>query len=213
MVSHHVLEKTIYDLFCDRPCTRIHGRPTYQHFCTLSRECQEVAFEINVGYAWCADLGLSPLIVGAAAHHRDTGKIFTEPVQPPNVNARIVTGTTVAERAQYAAEHDELKEWFAMVKGFRGGSTENIRDALDEAYYRQLKHVCLGYRRVNPRSYFANLEFHWCKLDTATIKKIKAAFRTPWGEDEHVTEFKARLERDQAELDDIGITTSNVDKF
>ena len=42
---------------------------------------------------------------------------------------------------------------------------------------------------------------------------MKAAFRTPWAEDEHVTEFKARLERDQAKLDDIGITIGDVDKF
>ena len=80
MVSHHVLEKTIYDLVRDRPCTCIHGRPTYQLFRTLSRECQEAAFEINVGYTLCVDLELSPLIVGAAAHLRDTGKTFTEPV-------------------------------------------------------------------------------------------------------------------------------------
>ena len=42
---------------------------------------------------------------------------------------------------------------------------------------------------------------------------MKAAFRTLWAEDEHVTEFKARLERDQAELDDIGITIGDVDTF
>ena len=111
MVSQHALEKTIYDLVRDRPCTRIHGRPTYQHFCTLLRECQEAAFEINVGYAWCADLGLSPLIVGAASHLRDTGKTFTEPIQPPNVDARIIAGVTVTERAQYTAKNEELKEW------------------------------------------------------------------------------------------------------
>ena len=129
MVSQHVLEKTIYELVRDRPCTRVHGRPTYQHFRTLLRECQEVAFEINVGYGWCADLGLSPLIVGAAAHFRDTGETFSEPIQPDNVDARILAGVTVAERAQYTAENEELKEWYAMVKGFRRGSTENIRDA------------------------------------------------------------------------------------
>ena len=47
-----------------------------------------------------------------------------------------------------------------MVKGFCRGSTKNVRDALDEAYYRQLKNVRFGYRRVNPRSYFAHLESH-----------------------------------------------------
>ena len=110
MVSQHVLEKTIYELVRDRPCTRVHGRPTYQHFRTLLRECQEVAFEINVGYGWCDDLGLSPLIVGAAAHFRDTGETFSESIQPDNVDARILAGVTVAERAQYTAENEELKE-------------------------------------------------------------------------------------------------------
>ena len=150
MVSHHALEKTIYKLVRDRPCTRIHGRPTYQHFCTLSRKCQEAAFEFDTGYLWFADLGLSPLIVGAAAHLRDTSKTFTEPIQPPNVDTRIVAGITVAEWAKYTAGNDKLREWFAMVKGFRSGSTKNIRDALDEAYYRQLKHVRFGSRRVTP---------------------------------------------------------------
>ena len=42
---------------------------------------------------------------------------------------------------------------------------------------------------------------------------MKAVFRTPWGEDEHVKEFKARLEHDQAEHDDIGITIGDVNKF
>ena len=110
MASHHALENTVFDQVRNRPCTRIHGRPTYEHFRTLGRKCHESAFEIDVGYPWCDDLGLNPLIEGAAAHLRDTNKIFAEPTQLPNVDLRILPGITAALREQYTAENDKLKE-------------------------------------------------------------------------------------------------------
>ena len=48
-------------------------------------------------------------------------------------------------------------------------------------------------------------------METATIKKMKSNFRTPWGEDKHITEFRTRLERNQAELNDIGIVIGEVE--
>ena len=85
-------------------------------------------------------------------------------------------------RGQYNPENTELKERWARKKGFERGITDNILDALDERYYCALKHQCFGYRRVLPRAYFVHLETHWCKLDTATRKRMKADYLTPWGE-------------------------------
>ena len=45
-------------------------------------------------------------------------------------------------------------------------------------------------------------------------KRTKASFLTPWGEDEHVSDFFIRLDQDQAELRKIGIAINDVnDKF
>ena len=78
MVSQHALETAVYDQVRTKPCTRVHGRPTFENYLTLKRECQEPSYGINVGYHWCGDLGLSPVIVGAAAHQIDTGLAYVE---------------------------------------------------------------------------------------------------------------------------------------
>ena len=63
---------------------------------------------------------------------------------------------------------------------------KNIRDALGEPYHTQLKKKTIGYKRVKVRDYFSHLNKKWCKLDTRTIKKMKAAFYEHWDSVDHI---------------------------
>ena len=91
MVSHHELEGAV------------------ENHLTLKRKCQEPAYDVDVGYAWCADLGLSLLIVGASAHLLDTQLVYVEEFQPVNVDVRIIPGLTAALREQSNAKNNEKK--------------------------------------------------------------------------------------------------------
>ena len=50
---------------------------------------------------------------------------------------------------------------------------DNIRDTLDEAYYKQPRKKTIGYNEVTIRDYFKHIDEKWCKMDTATIKRMK----------------------------------------
>ena len=62
-----------------------------------------------------------------------------------------------------------------MRQGTLEGIYDNIRKAIDKPYHKQLKKRTIGYRKIKIRDYFSHLDRKWCKLDTGTIKKMKAA--------------------------------------
>ena len=80
-----------------------------------------------------------------------------------------------------------------LGSGAPTASTERSQ-ALPTAYYEQLKDTLFGYKEVSPRDYFDHLDYHWCKMDTKTIKSMTKFFYEPWNQVDHVTKFAQRLD-------------------
>jgi hypothetical protein len=57
-------------------------------------------------------------------------------------------------------------------KGFLRGVMMNMRDALDEAYYSQLKHIMTAYCNMTPIQILEHLDTQWCPLEVRTKKQI-----------------------------------------
>ena len=78
--------------------------------------------------------------------------IDTYAVQPePATYYPAITSTTPTHTRKPIEEEWELVQflWF-IRKGFLRGVIENLRDALDEQYYAQLKHRLMAYRNIIP---------------------------------------------------------------
>jgi hypothetical protein len=61
-------------------------------------------------------------------------------------------------------------------KGFLCGVMMNMCDALNEAYYSQLKHITTAYRNMTPIQILEHLNTRWCPLDVRAKKQLKAEF-------------------------------------
>jgi hypothetical protein len=89
----------------------------------------------------------------------------------------------------------------------------NMRDALDEQYYSQLKQVNTAYRNITPIQILTHLDTRWCPLDVHGKKVLKKEFYTNWDPYTHLTAFGMKLDKEQHRLDRLGIVISNEDKL
>ena len=99
-------------------------------------------------------------------------------------------------------------------KGFLCGVTMNMRDALDEQYYSQLKNVNTAYRNTSPIQIVEHLDTGWCPLDIQARKMLKKEFYTDWDtSNTHLMAFSMKLDKEQNQLDRLGIVVSDEDKL
>ena len=87
-------EAAVTDLFLNKTCTPVTGKPTYDDLNTLLEKCTEnlAAIPSMLGGG---QHGLPGLILSDAKYHRDTGHHFVDPPYPGNV-ADTSTCSTVA---------------------------------------------------------------------------------------------------------------------
>jgi hypothetical protein len=105
-----------------------------------------------------------------------------------------------------------LTSWY-IRKGFLKGTAANLRDALDEQNYAQLRNVRTAYRNVLPLTILEHLNDRWCPLDVQARKQLRQNYYTPWNPEEHLTAFGMRLTNDQVSLIRSEVTISDDDKL
>jgi hypothetical protein len=102
--------------------------------------------------------------------------------------------------------------WF-ICKGFLKGIIDNIRDALNEQYYSQLKHPLTVYHNITPFQILKHLNNRWCPLDVQVKKELRKAYYLKWDSDEHLTTFGKRLNDNQQALIRLDVTIFDNDKL
>ena len=105
-----------------------------------------------------------------------------------------------------------MKTWF-IRKGFQRGIVDNLRDALDEQHYSQLKHRLMAYRNVMPFQILNHVNDRWCPLDVQAKKELKKNYYSKWDADEHLTAFGKCLDDDQRSLVRLDVTIAKDDKL
>jgi hypothetical protein len=102
--------------------------------------------------------------------------------------------------------------WF-ICKGFLQGVIDNLRDALDEQYYSQLKHCLTAYCNITPHQILEHLNDPWCPLEVQAKKVLKKKYCTKWDADEHLMAFGKHLNDDQRALVRSDVTIANNNKL
>jgi len=214
-------ETTAYEAVRAQPLTRIHGRPTRTDYERIKKEASDLASEVeDIVYNWARDpatgteYGLLAEIIGEPEYNLLTGVTWTQEVEPDKYDPAITAATATHTRKRMEEDWEEYRQSWYIRKGFLRGMTMNMRDALDEAYYSQLKHVTTAYRNTTPLQILEHLDTRWCPLDIRAKKQLKAEFYADWDSSMiHITAFGLKLDEEQQRLALLGIVISDDDKL
>ncbi len=211
-------ETTAYDNVRSNPFTRVHGRPTRSNYKILKSEAGALAKVEDITYAWSKNntenYGLLGNILGEDEYDELTGiGTYTIPTKPVSYDPTITNATFTHERKQKEEEWELVRTSWFIRKGFLRGIVDNLRDALDEQYYSQLRSRLTAYRNVTPLQILEHLNNRWCPLDVRAKKALKDAYYTKWDGDEHLTAFGKCLDDDQRALVRSDVTIADKDKL
>jgi len=213
MAEYVKLEKEVYDTIRAKPFTKIPSKPTWAQKELMLEESKEIALDCNVSYTWAGDYGLLAEIEGTAQYLATTGNNYVTPTQPADIDPEILINGTTQVRVKVLQERTIVskRDW-AVVKGFRKGVCDNMRECLQARYYEQLYEPVFKYKRLTPRDYISHLESKWVILDELQIEEMTKNYKRGWETDEHFTTFAYRLDREQAALLKDSIIISDADK-
>jgi hypothetical protein len=111
-------------------------------------------------------------------------------------------------------EWEEKHKSWHIRKGFLRSVMMNMQNTPDKQYYSQLKNVNTAYRNTTPIQILKHLDTCWCPFNVQASKILKKEFYTAWdSSDVHITAFGMKHDKEQSQLDQLGIVTSNKDKL
>ncbi len=212
-------ETTALEFVRTSPFTRVHSRPTRRNYETLKEEASALASKVeDMTYAWSKnatdDYGLLANILGTDEYDKLTNiDSYAIPLEPASYNPTITNAMLTHKRKRKEEEWELIRTSWFIRKGFLRGVLNNLRDALDEQYYSQLKYCLAAYRNITPFQILEHLNGRWCPLDVQAKKVLKKEYYTKWNADKHLTAFGKRLNDDQRALVRSDVTIANNDKL
>jgi hypothetical protein len=176
-------ETTAYDAVRTNPFTPIHGHPTRNNYRTLKKEASDLASKVeDIMFDWAQDTntgdeyGLLTEIIGEPEYTLLTGNQWVQEVELAKYDPAITAATATHTRKQMEEEWEEGRTSWYIRKGFLCGVMMNMHDALNEAYYSQLKHIMTADCNTTPIQILKHLDKRWCPLDIRVKKQLKGEF-------------------------------------
>ena len=171
-------EAAVTDLFPDKSCTPITGKPTFDDLTTLLEKCTEnlAAIPSMLGGG---QHGLSVLIICDKKYHRDTGHHFVHPPYPGDV-ADTSTCATVALERTARDQHTADTKQFNTITTVAAGIRKIITEVLDDMYLKAQKLPITGLATISIRDIFATLFAQHGKLTSSQISAATDDAKTPW---------------------------------
>jgi hypothetical protein len=159
----------------------------------------------DITYNWSRsatgeEYGLLAKIIGKDEFNHLTNLTWIQETEPSNYNPAITDATTTHSRKCMEQEWQRICKTWAIRKGFLRGVAANMRNALNENWYSQLKHIHTAYRNMTPILLLKHLNSQWCLLDVHTKKKLKQDYYTKWDDKIHLTAFGKRLDNKQTRI-------------
>jgi hypothetical protein len=197
----------------------VHGGPIRKDYETLKDEALALTSEVeDITYAWSRDnakeYGLLADILGFDKYDELTGiDTYAIPAEPALYDPAVTDATPTHEHKRREEKWELIRTSWFIRKGFLRGVVNNLRDALDEQYYSQLKHRLTAYCNVMPLQILYHLNDRWCPLDVQAKKELKKNYYSKWDADEHLTAFGKRLDDDQRSLVRSDVTIADDDKL
>jgi hypothetical protein len=189
---------------------------------TLKKEASDLASKVdNLTFAWSQDhatgkeYGLLAEIINNLEYIHLTNLIWIQEVEPKRYDPAIISASATHTRKCMEDEWEEKHKLWYIWKGFLCSVMMDMRDdKLDKQYYSQLNNINTAYRNTTPIQILKHLDTCWCPLNVQARKILKKEFYTDWNSNDiHITTFGMMLDKEQSQLDRLGIVISNKDKL
>jgi hypothetical protein len=137
---------TAFESIRATPFMRVHRRPTRCNYKILKEEACALASEVvDITYPWSKNMtdnyGLLTDILGIDEYNNLTNiATYAIPHEPASYDPNITNTTPTHTRKRMEEEWELVQTSWYIRKGFLKGIIDNLRDALDEQYYSQLRH-------------------------------------------------------------------------
>jgi hypothetical protein len=167
----------------------VHGRPTQSNYEILKSEAGTLASEVeDITYAWSKNntdnYGLLGDILREDKYNELTGiGTYTIPTEPASYDPTITNATLTHKHKRKEEEWELVRTSWFIRKGFLRGIADNLRNALDEQYYSQLRHRLTAYRNVTPLQILEHFNDCWCPLNVKAKKALKDVYYMKWDGD------------------------------
>ncbi len=167
----------------------MHGRPTQSNYEILKSEAGTLASEVeDITYAWSKNntdnYGLLGDILREDKYNELTGiGTYTIPTEPASYDPTITNATLTHKHKRKEEEWELVRTSWFIRKGFLRGIADNLRNALDEQYYSQLRHRLTAYRNVTPLQILEHFNDCWCPLNVKAKKALKDVYYMKWDGD------------------------------
>ena len=177
--------------------TPIQGQPTDDDLTALRDVLYPLLLEIP--YDDEGDHNLIGLIEPAASYTHTWGAAFTVPARPPAYPV-IANDATPVVRARSEAEHAVLVRDFASYEAAERATAKFIRDAVDELWYRDLKHARSFYTSVTAKQLIDHLDANCGGLHPSELVNLPTEMMTYYAKAEGIPEYINMLEEAQRKL-------------
>ena len=176
----------------------IHGQPTDDDLTNLRNVIYPLLLEIP--YDEHGDHNLIGLIEPTAAYTNTWGTAFPIPVRPPAYPV-IANDATAVIRARTEAEHAVRVRDFASYEAAERAAAKFIRDAVNELWYRDLRHPRSFYITVSAKQLIEHLDTNCGGLHPTELVNLPTEMMTYYATAEGIPEYINMLEDAQSKLE------------
>ena len=176
----------------------IQGQPTDDDLTAL----REVLYPLllDIPYDKHGDHNLIGLVKPTTSYTNTWGAAFVIPNRPPAYPV-IANDATAVVRARSEAEHAVLKRDFASYEAAERAAAKFIRDAVDELWYRDLRHSRSFYTNVTAKQLIDHLDTNCGGLHPSELVNLPTEMMTYYAKAEGIPEYINMLEEAQRKLE------------
>ena len=182
------MEAEAYDKARAQPLSVVQGKPSRTNYIAWRKEVELIAtgYDVSDTYKWTVDaagnnFGCLHLTMDDNDYQiRTSITTYVAPTEPPHYDPTITAATPTFQRKQLEEEMEQKKHDYFTWVGASRGMAENLRNAMEEQYYNELKHSIVGYKNVTTYQILDHLDKVWVTMNTKEKKKITAEYFKPW---------------------------------
>ena len=179
--------------------TPINGNPTDDDLTALRELLTPLLLAIP--YDMDGDHNLIGLIEPTTAYIATWGEAFPPPMRPPAYDPNIAADATPVIKARMEAAHAVRLRDYASFEAAERAVTKLIRDAVDEIWYKDLKHPRAFYTSVTAAQLLEHLDANCGGLHPVDLINLPTDMMTYYATAEGVPEYINMLEDAQRKLE------------
>ena len=213
------IEQAAYDVVRTHLISKIHGRPNRATLINMIDEISTKLVEIDISDTYgdktvdaeMNNFGCLAGIMTEDEYLQRTTLDWEEPTEPDYYDVNITDAMPRHVRKRMEEVHDQKITDYWTYMGTMRGLAVNIREALQEQYFKKLRHSLTAYNNVTPRELIEHVGEVWAPMDTKSKRELRKDYYQPWnvGDGVLLSAFTQALVDKRVKLQFHGITIND----